>query len=166
MANNRLLSTIGVELDWSSDVRKRIQESSYIQEQYILTRCSLSSERSLQTQSHSHIHASNSDGSFLSSCHCSGPVLDTGSLPQGLEKMPPPEQRSSLSRWADSSWQQDLSVKSPDSGTKKVRLKTDRLFFWNLVSNWEHTDKTGHENITTIYNYKLLSFLWKKDHIN
>lgn len=166
MANNRLLSTIGVELDWSSDVRKRIQESSYIQEQYILTRCSLSSERSLQTQSHSHIHASNSDGGFLSSCHCSGPVLDTGSLPQGLEKMPPPEQRSSLSRWADSSWQQDLSVKSPDSETKKVRLKTDRLFFWNLVSNWEHTDKTRHENITTIYNYKLLSFLWKKDHIN
>ncbi|XP_014188537.1 von Willebrand factor A domain-containing protein 5B1 isoform X2 [Haplochromis burtoni] len=109
----------GVELDWSSDVRKRIQETSYIQEQYILTRCSLSSERSLQTQSHSHIHASNSDGAFLSSCHCSGPVLDTGSLPQGLEKMPPPEQRSSLSRWADSSWQQDLSVKSPDSGTKK-----------------------------------------------
>lgn len=128
MANNRLLSTIGVELDWSSDVRKRIQESSYIQEQYILTRCSLSSERSLQTQSHSHIHASNSDGAFLSSCHCSGPVLDTGSLPQGLEKMPPPEQRSALSRWADSSWQQDLSVKSPDSGTKKVRLKTDRLY--------------------------------------
>uniref|UniRef100_A0A3B4FQT6 von Willebrand factor A domain-containing protein 5B2-like n=1 Tax=Pundamilia nyererei TaxID=303518 RepID=A0A3B4FQT6_9CICH len=91
---------------WSSDVRKRIQESSYIQEQYILTRCSLSSERSLQTQSHSHIHASNSDGAFLSSCHCSGPVLDTGSLPQGLEKMPPPEQRSALSRWADSSWEE------------------------------------------------------------
>uniref|UniRef100_A0A673AMZ7 von Willebrand factor A domain containing 5B2 n=1 Tax=Sphaeramia orbicularis TaxID=375764 RepID=A0A673AMZ7_9TELE len=64
----------GVELDWSSDVRRRIQESSYIQEQYVLTRCSLSSEQSLQTQSHSHIQASSNSHS-----------------------MPPPEQRSSLS---------------------------------------------------------------------
>uniref|UniRef100_A0A3B4V028 von Willebrand factor A domain-containing protein 5B2-like n=1 Tax=Seriola dumerili TaxID=41447 RepID=A0A3B4V028_SERDU len=100
---------------WSNDVRRRIQESSYIQEQYVLTRCSLSSERSLQTQSHSqshsHIHASsNSDsagGAFLPDPHSSSSVLDTGSLPQGLEKMPPPEQRSSLSRWADSAWPQN-----------------------------------------------------------
>uniref|UniRef100_A0A3P8SQ39 von Willebrand factor A domain containing 5B2 n=1 Tax=Amphiprion percula TaxID=161767 RepID=A0A3P8SQ39_AMPPE len=91
------------ELDWSSDVRRRIQESSYIQEQYVLTRCSLSSERSLQTQSHSHIHASNSDSA-------------------GLEKMPPPEHRSSLSRWADSTWQQNLAAETPDNETKKVRL--------------------------------------------
>ncbi|CAK6952491.1 von Willebrand factor A domain-containing protein 5B1 [Scomber scombrus] len=113
----------GVELDWSSDVRRRIQESSYIQEQYVLTRCSLSSERSLQTQSHSHIHASsNSDsagGAFLTDPHSSGSVLDTGSLPQGLEKMPPPEQRSSLSRWADSAWQQNLSAEAPGNGAKK-----------------------------------------------
>ncbi|XP_035526326.1 von Willebrand factor A domain-containing protein 5B2 [Morone saxatilis] len=117
----------GVEIDWSSDVRRRIQESSYIQEQYVLTRCSLSSERSLQTQSHSHIHASsNSDsagGVFLPDPHSSGSVLDTGSLPQGLEKMPPPEQRSSLSRWADPAWQQNLSVETPDNGAEKsVRL--------------------------------------------
>uniref|UniRef100_A0A3B4V020 von Willebrand factor A domain-containing protein 5B2-like n=1 Tax=Seriola dumerili TaxID=41447 RepID=A0A3B4V020_SERDU len=83
VVNGWLLSTIGVELDWSNDVRRRIQESSYIQEQYVLTRCSLSSERSLQTQSHSqshsHIHASSNSDSA------------------GLEKMPPPEQRSSLS---------------------------------------------------------------------
>lgn len=121
-----LLSPLGVELDWSSDVRRRIQESSYIQEQYVLTRCSLSSERSLQTQSHSHIHASsNSDsagGALLSDPHSSGSVLDTGSLPQGLEKMPPPEHRSSLSRWADSAWQQNLSAETPDSGAKKARL--------------------------------------------
>ncbi|XP_028283907.1 von Willebrand factor A domain-containing protein 5B1 [Parambassis ranga] len=112
----------GVEMDWSSDVRRRIQESSYIQEQYVLTRCSLSSERSLQTQSHSHIHASNSDSAgraFLPDSHSSGPVLDTGSLPQGLEKMPPLEQRSSLSRWADSAWQQNLSAETSDNGTKK-----------------------------------------------
>ncbi|XP_054452706.1 von Willebrand factor A domain-containing protein 5B1 [Anoplopoma fimbria] len=116
----------GVELDWSSDVRRRIQESSYIQEQYVLTRCSLSSERSLQTQSHSHIHASsNSDsagGVFLPDPHSSGSMLDTGSLPQGLEKMPPPEQRPSLSRWADSAWQQNLSAEIPDNGAEKSGL--------------------------------------------
>lgn len=125
VANVGLLSALGVELDWSSDVRRRIQESSYIQEQYVLTRCSLSSERSLQTQSISHIHASsNSDsagGVFLPDPHSSGSVLDTGSLPQGLEKMPPPEQRSSLSRWADSAWQQNLS-EAPDNGAEKVPL--------------------------------------------
>uniref|UniRef100_A0A3B3TIX3 von Willebrand factor A domain-containing protein 5B1-like n=1 Tax=Poecilia latipinna TaxID=48699 RepID=A0A3B3TIX3_9TELE len=96
---------------WSSDIRQRIQQSSYIQEQYVLTHCSLSSERSLQTQSHVHIHASSSDsagGGFLSDTHSSGPVLETGSLPQGLERMAPPEP-SSLSRWADPAWQQNLS---------------------------------------------------------
>ncbi|XP_022610761.1 von Willebrand factor A domain-containing protein 5B2-like [Seriola dumerili] len=95
----------GVELDWSNDVRRRIQESSYIQEQYVLTRCSLSSERT--------------GGAFLPDPHSSSSVLDTGSLPQGLEKMPPPEQRSSLSRWADSAWPQNLSAEMPDNGSKK-----------------------------------------------
>ena len=126
VANSWLLSALGVELAWSNDVRRRIQESSYIQEQYVLTHCSLSSERSLQTQSHSHIHtSSNSDSAgraFLLDPHSSGSVLDTGSLPQGLEKMPPPEQRSSLSRWADSAWQQNLAAETPDKGAKKVRL--------------------------------------------
>uniref|UniRef100_A0A3P8SQA9 von Willebrand factor A domain containing 5B2 n=1 Tax=Amphiprion percula TaxID=161767 RepID=A0A3P8SQA9_AMPPE len=42
--------TSPAELDWSSDVRRRIQESSYIQEQYVLTRCSLSSEESRRRQ--------------------------------------------------------------------------------------------------------------------
>lgn len=111
-----------MDIEWSSDVRKRIQQSSYIQEQYVLTHCSLSSEQSLQTQSHSHIHASsNSDsagGVFLPDPHSSGSVLDTGSLPQGLEKMPLPEQRSSLSRWADSAWSQNLSGETDSSADK------------------------------------------------
>uniref|UniRef100_A0A3Q2DTC4 von Willebrand factor A domain-containing protein 5B1-like n=1 Tax=Cyprinodon variegatus TaxID=28743 RepID=A0A3Q2DTC4_CYPVA len=84
------LTLESTQLDWSSDIRRRIQQSSYIQEQYVLTHCSLSSERSLQTQSHVHIHASSSDsagGSFLSNPHSCGPVLETGSLPQGLERM-------------------------------------------------------------------------------
>ncbi|XP_014328160.2 von Willebrand factor A domain-containing protein 5B1 [Xiphophorus maculatus] len=112
----------GVELDWSSDIRRRIQQSSYIQEQYVLTHCSLSSERSLQTQSHVHIHASSSDsagGGFLSDTHSSGPVLETGSLPQGLERMAPSEP-SSLSRWADPAWQQNLSADTPDNVAKKI----------------------------------------------
>ncbi|XP_033181560.1 von Willebrand factor A domain-containing protein 5B1 [Mastacembelus armatus] len=117
----------GLETDWSSDVRRRIQESSYIQEQYVLTRCSLSSERSLQTQSHPHTQASsNSDsagGVFLPDPCASSSVLDTGSLPQGLEKMPPPEQRSSLSRWAEPAWQQNLSAESPES----VRTKSGHM---------------------------------------
>uniref|UniRef100_UPI003AAF5C25 von Willebrand factor A domain-containing protein 5B2 n=1 Tax=Centroberyx gerrardi TaxID=166262 RepID=UPI003AAF5C25 len=112
----------GVELDWSSDVRRRIQQSSYVQEQYVLTRCSLSSERGLQTQSHSHTHTSSiSDsaaGPFLSDPP-SGALLDTGSLPQGLEKLPFPEQRTTLSRWAESPWQQNLSAESTDNWAKK-----------------------------------------------
>ncbi|XP_068604872.1 von Willebrand factor A domain-containing protein 5B2 [Brachionichthys hirsutus] len=117
---------LGVELDWSSDVRRRIQESSYIQEQYVLTRCSLSSEQSLQTQSHLHIKTSSNSASaggvFLPDPHSSGSVLDTGSLPHGLEKMPPPEHRSSLSRWADSDWQQSLSVEGSKVSEKSGNL--------------------------------------------
>ncbi|XP_037837974.1 von Willebrand factor A domain-containing protein 5B1 [Kryptolebias marmoratus] len=111
----------GLELDWSSGIRRRIQESSYIQEQYVLTHCSLSSERSLQSHSHSHIHASNSDsagGVFLSESRSSGPVLETGSLPQGLERMPQPEPPS-LSRWADPEWQQNLLAETSDKAAKK-----------------------------------------------
>lgn len=113
-----------MELDWSSDVRRRIEESSYIQEQYVLTRCSLSSERGLQTHSHAQA-ASNSDpagGVFLPEAHSSGTVLDTGSLPQGLEKMSPPEQRSSLSRWADTALQPNLSVEMVDNLAEMVTM--------------------------------------------
>ncbi|XP_061696468.1 von Willebrand factor A domain-containing protein 5B1 isoform X2 [Syngnathoides biaculeatus] len=77
----------GVDVDWSSDVRTRIQESSYIQEQ---------------------------GRACLSDPMPSAPLLDTGSLPQGLEKIAGPEQRSSLSRWADS----NLSAETPDHGRK------------------------------------------------
>lgn len=128
MAHVKLPSSPGLDVDCTSDVRIRIQQSSYIQEQYVLTRCSLSSERSLQTQSHSHINtSSNSDsaaGAFLPDPHSSAPLLDTGSLPQGLEKVPPAGHRSSLSRWADSAWQQNLSAEtSTDNSAEIVRLK-------------------------------------------
>lgn len=114
-----------MDIEWSSDVRKRIQQSSYIQEQYVLTHCSLSSEQSLQTHSHLHIHASsNSDsagGVFPPDPDSSVSVLDTGSLPQGLEKMAPPEHRSSLSRWADTAWSQNLSGETDSSADKVSR---------------------------------------------
>ncbi|KAF6728487.1 von Willebrand factor A domain-containing protein 5B2 [Oryzias melastigma] len=110
-------TTLGVEPDWSSDIRRRIQESSYIQEQYVLTHCSLSSERSLQTHSHTLDPNSDSAGGVFQP----DSVLDTGSLPQGLEKMPPPDKRSSLSRWADPAWEQNLSVETPDIRANKRR---------------------------------------------
>lgn len=110
------MRSTGGELDWSSDVRTRIQESSYIQEQYVLTRCSLSSERSLPAHAQA---SSSSDATCLPDPMPSAPLLDTGSLPQGLEKIPGPEPRSSLSRWADSAWQQNLSA---DNSRKNVNI--------------------------------------------
>ncbi|CAM9277686.1 unnamed protein product, partial [Lampetra planeri] len=43
-----------------------------------------------------------------------------GSLPQGLEKMPAPDQRSSLSRWAEPAWQQNLSTPNPEKEAGKM----------------------------------------------
>lgn len=107
-------------MEWSSDVRRRIQESSYIQEQYVLTRCSLSSERGLP---YTHTPStSDSMGGPYPPDLLPIPYLDTGSLPQGLEKMAPPEQRSTLSRWGESPWQQPPSSENTDSVSKKVGL--------------------------------------------
>ncbi|RXM99792.1 von Willebrand factor A domain-containing protein 5B1 [Acipenser ruthenus] len=70
----------GGELDFSSDIRRRILQSSYVQEQYILTRCSVSSESPSSREI----------------------TMETGSLPQGLEKVSQQGPRS-LSRW-ESPW--------------------------------------------------------------
>nr|XP_057923102.1 von Willebrand factor A domain-containing protein 5B1 isoform X2 [Doryrhamphus excisus] len=109
----------GIELDWPTDIRTRIQESSYIQEQYVLTHCSLSSERSLPTHIQASLTSDVSSRVCLPDPNDSAPLLETGSLPQGLEKMSAPEQRSSLSRWADSVWQENLSAETSDSSMKK-----------------------------------------------
>ncbi|KAJ0058707.1 hypothetical protein NL108_000440, partial [Boleophthalmus pectinirostris] len=114
----------GMDVEWSSDVRRRIEESSYIQEQYVLTRCSLSSDHTLQTHSQSHLNTSynmEATSDALEDSH-SGSVLDTGSLPQDLEKMPSPEKKSRLSRWADAMWHQNLSAKTSEVGTRKGYL--------------------------------------------
>uniref|UniRef100_A0A673YR39 von Willebrand factor A domain-containing protein 5B1-like n=1 Tax=Salmo trutta TaxID=8032 RepID=A0A673YR39_SALTR len=111
-------TSTGGEVEWSSDVRRRIQESSYIQEQYVLTRCSLSSERGLP---YTHTPStSDSMGGPYPPDLLPIPYLDTGSLPQGLEKMAPPEQRSTLSRWGESPWQQPPSSENTDSVSKKA----------------------------------------------
>ncbi|KAG7457066.1 hypothetical protein MATL_G00242680 [Megalops atlanticus] len=90
-------SSTGGEGEPPSDVRRRIERASYVQEQYHLTRCSVSSEKGLPQGS--------------SSSDSAGPApLDTGSLPQGLERMAPPEQRR-LSRW-ESPWQQPAAAAS------------------------------------------------------
>ena len=115
-----------MEQDGTSDVRKRIQERSYIQEQYVLTRCSLSSERGLQTRPHTRTNTSSMSEvaggpSFPRDGARAGPMMEAGSLPQGLEKMPPLEQKTSLSRWSESPWQQDLSSESADNSSKRVK---------------------------------------------
>uniref|UniRef100_A0A671P8A4 von Willebrand factor A domain containing 5B2 n=1 Tax=Sinocyclocheilus anshuiensis TaxID=1608454 RepID=A0A671P8A4_9TELE len=66
--------------DYTSDVRLRIQQDSYVQDQYVLTRCSLSSEK-----------AFSSDSSQAEST-----VLGMGSLPHGLERMEPTQGRDGL----------------------------------------------------------------------
>ncbi|CAL8281651.1 unnamed protein product [Lota lota] len=109
----------GLDQDGTSDVRKRIQERSYIQEQYVLTRCSLSSERGLQTRPHTNTSSVSEGGPSFPLDSQAGSTMDTGSLPQGLEKMPPLEQKTSLSRWSESPWQQDLSSESTDNSTKR-----------------------------------------------
>ncbi|KAJ0011667.1 hypothetical protein NQD34_012642 [Periophthalmus magnuspinnatus] len=116
--------SLGVDVEWSSDVRRRIEESSYIQEQYVLTRCSLSSDHTLQTHSQSHLNTSYNMEAASAGLEesPSGSLLDTGSLPQDLEKMPSPEKKSCLSRWADAMWHQNLSAKSSEVQATKGNL--------------------------------------------
>ncbi|XP_069053362.1 von Willebrand factor A domain-containing protein 5B2 isoform X2 [Lepisosteus oculatus] len=97
----------GGEMESSSDVRKRILQASYIQEQYVLTRCSVSSERGLP-------HGSSSS----ESPGARDLVLETGSLPQGLEKVSQPE-RKSLSRW-ESPWKQAPAPPRNESSNGKA----------------------------------------------
>uniref|UniRef100_A0AAY5EQ80 VWFA domain-containing protein n=1 Tax=Electrophorus electricus TaxID=8005 RepID=A0AAY5EQ80_ELEEL len=86
--------------DWvMSSVRRRMETASYVQEQYMLTRCSLDSDRALPTL------GPPAENLLLGS--------DSSSLPQGLEKVLPPHTRG-LSRW-ESPWQQSTAP-SVDAG--------------------------------------------------
>ncbi|KAL6458597.1 hypothetical protein MHYP_G00320690 [Metynnis hypsauchen] len=86
-----------------SDVHWRMEQASYVQEQYMLTRCSLGIERGLASFS------SPSEGLSLG--------MDTGSLPQGLERVQP--QGRGLSCW-ESPWQQN-TTSSADTESEKSR---------------------------------------------
>uniref|UniRef100_A0A672RR26 von Willebrand factor A domain containing 5B2 n=1 Tax=Sinocyclocheilus grahami TaxID=75366 RepID=A0A672RR26_SINGR len=66
--------------DYTSDVRLRIQQDSYVQDQYVLTRCSLSSEKAFSSDSP----------------QAESTVLGMGSLPHGLEIMEPTQGRDGL----------------------------------------------------------------------
>ncbi|KAI4888923.1 hypothetical protein NFI96_005933 [Prochilodus magdalenae] len=88
-----------------SDVRWRMEQASYVQEQYMLTRCSLGSERGLASLSPP------AEGLSLG--------MDTGSLPQGLERVLP--QNRGLSRW-ESPWQQNTASSVDTESGKAVRL--------------------------------------------
>ncbi|KAK1790955.1 hypothetical protein P4O66_014791 [Electrophorus voltai] len=94
------------EQDWvMSSVRRRMETASYVQEQYMLTRCSLDSDRALPTL------GPPAESLLLGS--------DSSSLPQGLEKVLPPHTRG-LSRW-ESPWQQSTAP-SVDAGSGKRAL--------------------------------------------
>ncbi|XP_063049079.1 von Willebrand factor A domain-containing protein 5B1 [Engraulis encrasicolus] len=97
------LDNNSTNVDSYSDVRQRIEEASYVQNQYVLTHCSVSSDRGPLS------------GSPASTSDWAGPALDTGSLPQGLEQVPPPEPRG-LSRW-ESPWQHNTPSDNTDPST-------------------------------------------------
>ncbi|KAF4117691.1 von Willebrand factor A domain-containing protein 5B2 isoform X1 [Onychostoma macrolepis] len=94
----------GGDTDYStSDVRWRIQQDSYVQDQYVLTHCSLSSEKAFSSVSP----------------QAESSVLEMGSLPHGLERMEPTQGRG-LSRW-ESPWTQNAtSSGDTDSASEKA----------------------------------------------
>uniref|UniRef100_A0A8C4RVP7 von Willebrand factor A domain containing 5B2 n=1 Tax=Erpetoichthys calabaricus TaxID=27687 RepID=A0A8C4RVP7_ERPCA len=87
----------GEEQRSSSDIRRRIRKASYIQDQYILTKCSVSSDAaSLDEQG-----------------------TGAGSLPQGLEKVSPQVGRS-LMRW-EPHWKTTSCAQHPEQDSSHVR---------------------------------------------
>ncbi|XP_041953237.1 von Willebrand factor A domain-containing protein 5B2 isoform X2 [Alosa sapidissima] len=104
-------NSTALELEPYSDVRQRIEEASYVQDQYVLTRCSISSDRGL-------LSASPAASDWTS------PSLDTGSLPQGLERVAPPDTRG-LSRW-ESPWQHTPPSENTDPSPGKAGRLAER----------------------------------------
>ncbi|KAG1939474.1 von Willebrand factor A domain-containing protein 5B2 [Pimephales promelas] len=100
----------GGDTDYStSDVLWRIQQASYVQDQYVLTHCSLSSERAFSSVSP----------------QTESSMLGMGSLPHGLERMEPTQGRG-LSRW-ESPWIQNAtSSGGADSASGKAGKLLDR----------------------------------------
>ncbi|XP_058274626.1 von Willebrand factor A domain-containing protein 5B1 isoform X1 [Hemibagrus wyckioides] len=91
----------------ASDVRWRMEQTSYVQEQYTLTRCSIGSERG-------------GFPSFTPLAECLSLGLDTASLPHGLERVQP-QHSHSLTRW-DTSWKQNTTSSVEAESGKASRL--------------------------------------------
>lgn len=104
-----------------------MEQTSYVQEQYTLTRCSLGSERGVFP-------------SFSPPAECMSPSMDAVLRPHGLESVQP-RHRHSLTRW-DTLWKQNIaSLVEAESG--KVRNNGRKGSFENLEdtnlsleSNW------------------------------
>ncbi|KAK3513813.1 hypothetical protein QTP70_028857, partial [Hemibagrus guttatus] len=91
----------------ASDVRWQMAQTSYVQEQYTLTRCSIGSERG-------------GFPSFTPLAECLSLGLDTASLPHGLERVQP-QHSHSLTRW-DTSWKQNITSSVEAESGKASRL--------------------------------------------
>lgn len=132
-----LACTVGGDTDYSSsDVRWRIQQDSYVQDQYVLTCCSLSSERTFSSPSH----------------QAASSVLGMGSLPHGLEKIEPPQGRG-LSRW-ESPWAQNATCLGE---TASGKVKT--VWHWHILTKCFIPNSVQYhlKNSQTRLNY-----LWKQ----
>ncbi|XP_062843605.1 von Willebrand factor A domain-containing protein 5B1 [Trichomycterus rosablanca] len=92
-----------------SDVRWRMEQASYVKEQYTLTRCSLGSERSVFT-------------SVSPPAERLSMGMDAASLPYGLERVQPQHSRG-LTRW-DTPFQEN-PVSLLDTGTAKTGRSLD-----------------------------------------
>ncbi|KAF7692611.1 von Willebrand factor A domain-containing protein 5B1 isoform X1 [Silurus meridionalis] len=91
----------------ASDVRWRMEQASYFQEQYTLTRCSLGSERGVFP-------------SFSPPTECLSLGMDAASLPHGLERVQP-QHTHNLTRW-DTSWKQNITSSVEAESGKGGRL--------------------------------------------
>lgn len=111
-----------MESDSSNDVRRRIARASYVQDQYTLTHCSVSSDRGP-------LHSSSPSDS-------TAPRHDTGSLPHGLERMAPLEPRA-LSRW-ESPWTHASSSDGTDAGNGRVGGSIHKVVDLRTKSGWEY----------------------------
>ncbi|XP_073712419.1 von Willebrand factor A domain-containing protein 5B2 isoform X1 [Misgurnus anguillicaudatus] len=102
---NDNVTSPGGDTDYSSsDVRWRIQQESYVQDQYVLTCCSLSSEKTFSSATH----------------QVESSALGMGSLPHGLERIEPPQGRG-LSRW-ESPWAQNVNCLGETTSGKTSKL--------------------------------------------
>uniref|UniRef100_A0A8C9R8G0 von Willebrand factor A domain containing 5B2 n=1 Tax=Scleropages formosus TaxID=113540 RepID=A0A8C9R8G0_SCLFO len=119
--------SIAGEPESPSDVRLRIARASYVQEKYMLTHCSLSSERADLSPE--------SDSAVL--------LHNASSLPQGLKRTAPSEPRG-LTRWG--TWRQAASSDSTDSGSAMVRDKGHQELFVN-----EEKELCGSEGEKILY---------------